>query len=32
MKKADVDKYPEVFIHIGLLFNEPPGTSGLPFI
>jgi hypothetical protein len=31
-KKADVVKYPEAFDHVGLLFNEPPGTAGLPFI
>jgi hypothetical protein len=23
---------PEVFHHVGLLVNEPPGTAGLPFI
>ncbi len=28
-KKADVAENPEVFNHVGLLFNEPPGTSGL---
>jgi hypothetical protein len=31
-KKADVAEYPEVFDHVGLLFNEPPGQAGLPFI
>jgi hypothetical protein len=31
-KKADVVEHPEVFDHIGLLFDEPPGTAGLPFI
>ena len=31
-KKADVAEYPEVFRHVGLLTNEPPGTAGLPFI
>ena len=31
LKKADVAEYPEVFDHVGLLFNEPPGTAGLPF-
>ncbi len=31
-KKADVAKRPKVFKHVGLLFNEPPGAPGLPFI
>ena len=31
-KKADVLEHPEVFAHVGLLFNEPPGQAGLPFI
>jgi hypothetical protein len=31
-KKADVFEHPEVFDHVGLLINEPPGTAGLPFI
>ena len=31
-KKTDVVEHPEVFDHVGLLFNEPPGTAGLPFI
>jgi hypothetical protein len=31
-KKADMAEHPEVFDHIGLLFNEPPGTAGLFFI
>lgn len=31
-KKADVTEHPEVFNHVGLLFNEPPGAAGLPFI
>jgi hypothetical protein len=31
-KKADVVEYPEVFDHVGLLVNEPPGTAGLLFI
>jgi hypothetical protein len=31
-KKADVAKHPEVFDHVGLLVNEPPGTAGLLFI
>jgi hypothetical protein len=30
-KKADAAKHPKVFNHVGLLFNEPPGTAGLPF-
>ena len=28
-KKADVAEHPEVFRHVGLLTNEPPGTAGL---
>jgi hypothetical protein len=28
-KKADVAEHPEVFDHVGLLFNEPPGRAGL---
>jgi hypothetical protein len=31
-KKNDVVENPEVFYHVGLLVNEPPGTAGLPFI
>jgi hypothetical protein len=31
-KKADVVEHPEAFNHVGLLFNEPPGWAGLPFI
>ena len=31
-KKADVAEHPMVFDHVGLLFNEPPGTAGLFFI
>ena len=31
-KKADVVEHPEVFGHAGLLVNEPPGQTGLPFI
>jgi hypothetical protein len=31
-KKADVAEHPEVFHHVGLLSNEPPGTAGLLFI
>jgi hypothetical protein len=30
-KKADVAEHPEVFHHVGLLVNEPPGTAGLLF-
>ena len=26
IKKADVAEHPEVFDHVGLLVNEPPGT------
>jgi len=32
MKKADVVEHPEVFHHVGLLINKPPGMAGLPFI
>jgi hypothetical protein len=32
MKQADVVEHPEVFHHVGLLVNEPPGTAELPFI
>jgi hypothetical protein len=31
-KKADVAGHPKVFDHVGLLVNEPPGTTGLPSI
>jgi len=31
-KKTDVSEHPEVFDHVGLLVNGPPGTAGLPFI
>jgi hypothetical protein len=31
-KKADVVEHPEVFLHVGLLVNGPPGLAGLPFI
>jgi hypothetical protein len=27
-----VAEHPEVFDHVGLLVNEPPGPAGLPFI
>ena len=31
-KKTDVVEDPEVFDHVGLLINEPPGRTGLLFI
>jgi len=31
-KKADVAEHPEVFDHVGLLFNEPLGRAELLFI
>ena len=31
-KKADVVEHPEVFDHVGLLVNGPPGGAGLPFV
>ena len=31
IKKADAAEHPEVFHHVGLLFNRPPGTAGLHF-
>jgi hypothetical protein len=31
-KKADVADYPEVFGHVGLRFDEPPGLAEVPFI
>ena len=31
-KKADVAEHPEVFHHVGLLFNGSPVPAGLPFI
>jgi len=31
-KKADVAEHPEVFHHVGLLFNGSPVTTELPFI
>ena len=30
-QKADVAKHPEVFGHVGLLIDRPPGKVGLPF-
>jgi hypothetical protein len=31
-KKADMAENPKVFGHVGLLFNEPPGTARLFFV
>jgi len=31
-KKADVVEHPKAFHHVGLLVNQPPGTTGLLFI
>jgi hypothetical protein len=31
-KKADVVEHFEMFHHVGLLFNGPPGKARLPFI
>jgi hypothetical protein len=31
-KKADVAEHPEIFDHVGLLFNEPPARIGLLFV
>jgi hypothetical protein len=31
-KKADVAEHPQAFDHVGLLTNEPSGTTGLLFI
>jgi hypothetical protein len=31
-KKADMLKYPAAFQHVGILFDEFPGATGLPFI
>jgi len=31
-KKADVVEHPEVFDHVGLLVNKPPGMTGVPFV
>jgi hypothetical protein len=30
-KKADVGEHLEMFHHVGLLFDEPPGRAGLSF-
>lgn len=32
IKKADAARHPKVFDHVGLLFNEPPGTAEMLFI
>ncbi len=31
-KKADVAEHAKALNHVGLLFNEPPGTAGLFFV
>jgi hypothetical protein len=31
-KKADAVAHQKVLIRVGLLFNGPPATTGLPFI
>jgi hypothetical protein len=31
-KKADAVKHHKVFNHVGLLFDEPPGTAESPFV
>jgi hypothetical protein len=31
-KKADVAEHPQVFDHVGLLVNRPPGIAELPFV
>jgi len=31
-KKTDIPEHPEVFEHVGLLVNWPPGIAELPFI
>jgi hypothetical protein len=31
-KKADVAEHPKTFVHIGLLFNEPPSRAGMFFM
>jgi len=31
-QKTDVAEHSQVFLHIGLLFNEPPGDAELLFI
>jgi hypothetical protein len=31
-KKADVTEHPEVFDHVGLLFNEPSSDAEMLFV
>jgi hypothetical protein len=31
-KEADLAERPKAFNQVGLLRNEPPGESGLPFV
>jgi hypothetical protein len=31
-KKADAAEHSKVFDHVGVLFNEPAGQAGLPFV
>jgi hypothetical protein len=31
-QKADVVEHPEVFNHVCLLVNKPPGMAGVPFV
>jgi len=31
-KKTDVAEHPEVFDHVGLLFNEPASDAGMLFV
>jgi hypothetical protein len=31
-QKADAAEHPQVFHHVGLLVNGPPGMAGLPFM
>jgi hypothetical protein len=31
-KKTDVPEHPEVFDHVGLLFNEPSSDAGVLFV
>jgi hypothetical protein len=31
-KKTDVIEHPAVFNHVGVLFDEVPGSAGLPVI
>jgi hypothetical protein len=32
VKKADVIEHPEVFDHVGLLFNKPSSDAGMLFV